>query len=386
MRILLLASRVPYPLNNGEDLRLFHFAKHLSGRHEIHLVAYQSDDSDHATHYFKNILTLEKTPRKDTTRGLARILESFSSGYMYPFDSEYYALIQKVLQKEHIDLIWIPSCHMIPYVNRIPDIPVFFDVMDDGVLEGFRDLRHSASLREAALNLKRLGMTYLFEKHYFKHMLYCCFVSERDAEIFNWVCPRAKSVVIPYGVDGEYFRPLGFDEDFPSLVFEGNMGFPPSVDAVFYFCREILPLIWKQVPTTKFWIVGKDPVAEIRALANERIVVTGYVDDVRPYLDLASIFVCPMRKGSGIKNKILQAWAMAKPVVSSSIASAGLAATDGGNIIVADEPASFAAAIISLFENPKRRKKLGIQGRGTVLRHHTWEQQVQLFEEQVRDL
>jgi sugar transferase (PEP-CTERM/EpsH1 system associated) len=386
MKILLLASRIPYPLHNGEDLRIFHFAKHLSERHELHLVAYQSEDSDPAMGYFKNILTLKKRPQKETKSGPARILESFSLKGMYPFDSKYHALIQKVLREENIGLIWTPSCHLIPYINRIPNIPVFFDVMDDGVLECFRDLRHSPSLKDAAVNLKRLGMTYLFEKHYFKHIFCCCFVSERDAKIFNWVCPQATNVVIPNGVDGEYFSPQGLGEDFPSLVFEGNMGFPPSVDAVLYFCNEILPLIVRRVPKVKFYIVGKDPAPEVQALASNRIVVTGFVEDQRPYLDQASIFVCPMRKGAGIKNKILQAWAMAKPVVATTIAVGGLRTTNGENILIEDEPASFARQVEFLLNNPELRGRLGQKGRDTVLQHHTWQQQVKLMEERLAEL
>lgn len=389
MKILLLASRVPFPLHNGEDLRVFHFAKYLSRHHELQLLAYDSGlpPAPEVACYFSRIHTV-KTPSTNGSnhRLMSRLKYAFSPDHLYFFDPQISRVLSHLLKEDRFDRVWIPAWQMIPYVRDIRDAPVFIDVMDDGVLELARELRVCGSLKEAGLILKKLFVTYRFERRYFCRAALCSLVSVTDAEVLSRVCPGARRVVIPNGVDSEYFKPLGFGEDFPSLVFEGNMSFPPSVDAVLYFCREILPLIWKQKPKAKFCIVGKDPVPEIRSLASDRITVTGYVDDVRPYLDRASVFVCPMRKGAGIKNKILQAWAMAKPVVATSTAVAGLCANKEENILIADEPSPFARQVDRLLSSSQLRRRLGQNGRATVLRYHTWQRQAQLLEDGMRDL
>jgi len=164
------------------------------------------------------------------------------------------------------------------------------------------------------------------------------------------------------------------------------MGFAPSIDAVLYFCREIFPLIQEKISEVKFYIVGKNPSGEVRNLGSEQIFVTGYVDDVRLFLDRASVFVCPMRKGAGIKNKVLQAWAMAKPVVATSVALGGLRVVPDENIIVADGARSFAQKVVSLLENSYLREKLGRRARETVREHYSWEQQARSLEGALRSL
>ena len=379
MKILLLASRLPYPLHNGEDLRVFHFAKYLSQHHELHLLAYDSGlpSAPEVACYFSRIHTVETPTRNGSDHQLmSRLMHSFSPDHMYFFDPRISSGLSHLLKQDHFDLVWIPAWQMIPYSRDIGEVPVFIDIMDDGILELARELRSCGSLKEAGLIVKKLLVTYRFERKYFRRAALCCLASERDAEVLRWVCPNTKQVVIPNGVDSEYFKPLGLGEDFPSLVFEGNMSFSPNVDAVLYFCREILPLIWKQVPKAKFCIVGKDPVPEIRALAGDRITVTGYVDDVRPYLDRASVFVCPLRKGAGIKNKVLQAWAMAKPVVATSIALGGLRAQNEHNIVIADGPPAFAQQVVRLIGDRALREELGRKARETVVKHHSWEAKV----------
>jgi len=389
MNILLLASRVPYPLDNGEDLRVFHFSKYLSRRHDLHLLTYGTglSPAPEAACYFRRIFTIETPPTNGSNnQPMLRLMQAFSPDHMYFFDSQISSGLSQLLKQDRFDLVWIPAWQMIPYARFVRNAPIFIDVMDDGVLELARELRWSKSLKKAVVNLKRLFVTYLFERRYFCDAALCSVVSERDAEVLRWVCPRAKQVVIPNGVDSDYFKPLGFAEDFPSLIFEGNMSFSPTVDGVIYFCREILPLIQEKVPQIKFYIVGKDPLQEVRALASDCITVTGYVDDVRPYLDRASVFICPMRKGAGIKNKILQAWAMARPVVATSVALGGLRAIPDGNIIVADDPKSFAQQVVRLLDNPSLRGELGRRGRETILEHNTWEQQAGSLEEALKKL
>ena len=378
MKILLLASRVPYPLENGEDLRVFHFSKYLSRNHDLHLLAYSSGSltAPEVVPYFRTIETVEISSTNGSRDHLmSRLVHTFSPDHMYFFDPRISSRLSDLLKRVRFDLLWIPAWQMVPYSAKVREIPVFIDVMDDGVLELARELRLSRSVKTTAVNLKRLFVTYLFERRYFRQAALCSLASERDSEVLRRVCRTATQVIIPNGVDSELFKPLGLAEDYPSLIFEGNMSFSPSVDAVLYFCREILPLIWKKVPQARFYIVGKDPGHQVRALRSDRIIVTGYVDDCRPYLDRASVFVCPMRKGAGIKNKILQAWAMAKPVVGTSVAFGGLRTVSDNTIVTADDPKSFAQKVVSLLGDSKLREELGRRARNSILNYYTWERQ-----------
>jgi glycosyltransferase involved in cell wall biosynthesis len=389
MRILLLASRAPYPVHNGEDLRIFQLARQLAARHEIHLVAYSQGGAlpPEIENCFKQVHLLDERTNIDAAeRGLRRIFDAFLPGRMFPFDKRVHALIRKLLSEQSFDWIWIPAWKMMPYSHALPGVRVLLDVMDDGVLELLRETRYPKSIKHLIIDLKRLLVTALFERKYFSRAQCCCLVAEPDARVLRRICPAAVTVTIPNGVDSDYFKPLGLPENYPSLVFEGNMSFGPSIDAICYFHAEVFPRVKQEIPETKLWIVGKDPAAVVGDLKADDVMVTGYVDDVRPYLDRASVFVCPMRKGAGIKNKVLQAWAMAKGVVGTPTAVAGLRARNGENILVAEDPRLFAQEIIRLLKNPTLRSMLGQNGRDTVLRHHTWEQQGKLLEERMRDL
>src|SRR5262249_3965716 len=157
VKMLLLASRLPYPLHNGEDLRIFHFAKNLSQKHEIDLLAYDANSpAPEAARYFRRIHPVSTKPVCESNHhGVSRLFQAFSPDHMYFFDPEIRFLIDALLKNESFDLVWIPAWPMIPYLRYIKGVPVFLDLMDDGVLELARDLRCSRSVQEAGLNLKK---------------------------------------------------------------------------------------------------------------------------------------------------------------------------------------------------------------------------------------
>lgn len=154
------------------------------------------------------------------------------------------------------------------------------------------------------------------------------------------------------------------------------MFFEPNIDASLYFAREIFPLIKAGIPDARLILVGRSPPAEILSLQSDCIEVTGTVVDIRPYLNPTRIFVCPMRMGAGIKNKILQAWSMSMAVVSTSAGVGSLQAVDGQDIIIRDDPREFAMAVSNLFHNNGQLQSLGHAGRARVLTQYTWDEKV----------
>ena len=185
--------------------------------------------------------------------------------------------------------------------------------------------------------------------------------------------------VLPNGVDLEYFTPDSSVEREPdTLVLTGKMSYHANISMALHLVERIMPLVWKERPGVKVNIVGKDPALEVKSLAvDPRIVVTGTVDDIRPYLRKATISVAPIMYGAGIQNKVLEAMACGTPVVSTPQAAAALATQPDLDLITAGEPANFAQAVLSLLEDMGLRQKIGSAGRRYVETHHQWDRIVE---------
>jgi glycosyltransferase involved in cell wall biosynthesis len=207
------------------------------------------------------------------------------------------------------------------------------------------------------------------------------YASEVDAEAYRRFFPGRTATVVPNGVDTTFYSPIDVEHEPATLVFEGNLMFGPNVDTARRLALDILPRVAAEIPAARLVLVGRDPAPEVRTLGSERVEVTGTVADVRPYLARGTVFACPMRRGSGIKNKILQAWAMARPVVASTASLGGLAAKDGDNALVRDDDRAFAAAVVELMRDGQRAARLGRSGRETVEREYAWVRRAGQFED-----
>ncbi len=165
--------------------------------------------------------------------------------------------------------------------------------------------------------------------------------------------------VVPNGVDTDFFRPGTEDEDPRKLLFTGAMNYAPNADGVAHFCAEILPIIRAVVPEVSLSVVGRDPPPRVQSLARDGVAITGTVPDVRPWMNGAAVFVVPLRVGGGTRLKILEAMASGRPVVSTSLGCEGLDVKDGHNILVADTPAAFAAAVVRCLRDPSSVARSG---------------------------
>ena len=214
-------------------------------------------------------------------------------------------------------------------------------------------------------------------------------VAQADGDQMQQLAPEARIHVIPTGVDGTFFESRSNGEVAtkpPTLTFVGAMSYPPNVAAVRTFVHEALPRIRQHYPEVRFTVVGRDPHDQIRALGSTPgVEITGYVPDVRPYL-AESVVVVPMVSGSGIKNKVMEAFAMGRPVVATSLGVEGVAAEPGRDLLVADEPAAFADAVVRLIADPNLAARLGAAGRHLVEERYTWEACARRYDEVYRQL
>jgi glycosyltransferase involved in cell wall biosynthesis len=374
MNVLVVADAYPFPLQNGHALRIFHYTRLLKTRHTFDLVCFgeQAPPSE-LNALFRHISWFSR-PETAPTRKPAwrRVAEAFSVDEMLISSPEMKAHLRDVVDQRHYDLIWGAGDAVMANVPGARKQPLLGDLVDDGVLASLREVARARDIKTALRKLKWAYLSALYERRYYGKAERCLVVSEIDASWFHRVCPGTPISVIHNGVDEQFFSPQEVRVDPLNLVFEGNLGFDPNHDGIVHFCKEILPLIQDSVPEATLTIVGKDPPADVRALASSTIEVTGYVDDIRPYLARGAVFVCPLRKGAGIKNKILQAWSMAKPVVATTTSVGGLKARDGANIIVRDTPTDFSAAVVELVNQPQLRASIGTAARNTILDHYTW--------------
>lgn len=210
------------------------------------------------------------------------------------------------------------------------------------------------------------------ERHYVELADQVLAVSENDRAFFLQFVDASRVSVIPTGVDTEYFQPSPEPEQPGAMVFTGTMDWMPNEDGVAYFADKIFPLIQHEIPDAAFWAVGRRPPRRIQALASGSVIVTGAVDDIRPYLGKAAVCVVPLRSGSGTRIKIFEAMAMGKAVVSTTMGAEGLPVSHGENIILADEPGDFARQVVQLLRDPQRRTQLGQAARRLVEENYGW--------------
>jgi sugar transferase (PEP-CTERM/EpsH1 system associated) len=206
-------------------------------------------------------------------------------------------------------------------------------------------------------------------------------VSETDRDAFAVLVDARKLAVIPTGVDVNYFQPQPAEEKANSLVFTGSMDWLPNEDAILYFVDAILPLIKQEYPDVSLEVVGRSPSRKLQALAEREksLHLTGWVDDIRPFVARAAVCIVPLRIGGGTRLKIFEAMAMSKAVVSTSVGAEGLPVRSGENILLADTPQDFAQAVLSLLNDPDQCQRLGIAARTLVEENYSWRKIAESF-------
>lgn len=373
MKILLLTHKVPWPLHDGYSLHNYHYSRQLGGRHEIHLISLGEEPCPPELNgIYASTQFVARRPEPRRRSFVSRALHALSADEVHDFDPAVMALIERTLERERFDLVWVGGAKMLVYSRRITSVPAMGDIADDGVKDHWSQMWTSRSPITFLRRWRDFIATRRFQLAYLPHCRVVNVVAEEDRASLLAQLPGLDVSVIHNGVDADYFQQREAEAEQPTLVFEGSMNFTPNAEAAVYFCREVLPLVREGEPNVRMAVVGKGPEADVKALARPGVEVTGFVPDVRPYLDRAWVFVCPLLSGAGIKNKILQAWAMQKAVVATPISTGGLLDA-GQNLIVADGKRELATAILGLFADQRRRRELGERGRATVVQHYSWE-------------
>jgi len=382
MKILFLAPRMPMPADTGGKIRTLNILKQLAKTNDVDMLTFSFEAEDEAHGRDLKDFGIRSILVPASPVGLLKRLSLlFLTSVPYSV-AKYQSILfaekmRGLLEEQTYDLIHCDHIHMTHYLNLAKDIPT---VIDEHNVE-YRILERCGSVEKnmikKILYVQQAQKMKRFETQKMKEADACCAVSEDDADLLKALGGRAKISVIPNGVDTEYFRTHDeqrtANDEHLSLVFTGSMDWMPNEDAVIHFCEDVLPLIWQKEPQVKFFVVGKAPSSQIRVLgSDERIVVTGCVDDVRPYMEQAGVFVVPIRIGGGTRLKILEAMSMEKALVSTSVGAEGIAYTPGAELVTADDAPGFAGAVLHLLNDQARRQSLGQEGRRLVLEKYDW--------------
>ena len=389
--LLVLAHRLPYPPNKGDKVRSYHLVRHLARSHRIFLGTFVDDPVDEVhvpalRQLCEDVYVGRLFPRAAKIRSLCGIVTGEPLSLPFYREAGLSSWIERTLALHPIRTALVFSSPMAQYVISRPELNILMDFVD---VDSAKWSQYAKSLDWPLSRIyTREGRRLLdYERRVASRASCAFFVTEAERALFLKSAPEcaAKVKVLGNGVDAEYFSPQpGIPSPYPdgelALVFTGTMDYRPNVDAVRWFATEVLPQLRTNRPHLRFYIVGMRPTAAVRALDGDGVVVTGSVPDVRPYLQHAALAVAPLRIARGIQNKVLEAMAMARPVVVAQECADAFADGPQPPFARARSVGDFVRASESLLRDAADAAAIGRQARQFVVEHYSWNRQLAAIE------
>jgi glycosyltransferase involved in cell wall biosynthesis len=412
MRILFLTPQLPYPPEQGTSIRNLNIIKGLATRHDVHLLSFGSRQELAGSPLLEFCSHIETAP-PPTRSTYRRAWETLFSPYpdmARRLDSPALAgKLRAMVRSEKYDVLQIEGIEMVgPWLQdrgfagkgtqsaeggknagHLPITTVFDDHNAEYILQRtayLSDRRRLNRLHAALYSYVQWHKLEVFERRACLRAGHVAAVSHEDARSLSMLDARIAPIVIPNGVDLSHYLPSQEVCSKPlsglSVAFTGKMDFRPNVDAAIWFADEILPLLRRELPLAHVSFVGQHPNNQVRALASHPgVEVTGWVADTRPYIADAAVYAVPLRMGGGTRLKVLEAMAMGKAIVSTTLGAEGINCKPGQELEIADRPEEFARAIVTLMRDSARRKELGESARRLVEAQYDWSAIIPKFEE-----
>jgi glycosyltransferase involved in cell wall biosynthesis len=396
MKLLFLSHEIPSPVVSDLSVH-YHHIRDLSKLygHHVTVISFASERS--RLQDFENLKSfcsiedpvrikrqLKNLPFTAVKNGTHNLPKNIKHGLLvneldYFYDRRMDQKIQEAVKKDTFDLI-LSTRHMANYVVDV-DVPKIVCPLD-----AMHEQRRQVFANSEGLQRVIYGLRYVLnrshEKHIYEAFDACLVVTQLDKELLESLNPRIHCIVVPIGVDVAYFSPVERDEEPSSLIFLSAMQYPAQVANVLHFYNEVFPLIREQSPDVKLYLVGRDPVKEVVDLsADPSVFVTGYVEDVRPYMTKSTVFIAPIILGTGMKTKVLEAMSMSKAIVTTTMGVQGIAVKNREHVMVADNPDEFARETVSLLADQHARATLGANARKLVEEQYSWEMMARMLNE-----
>jgi len=375
LRLFVLLSRFPYPLEKGDKLRAFHQLRILSKHHEIFLCALHENELEENW-----IAEVKQYCAKLKTIHISKFNQVINLGFSLfekePFQVAYF--FQKSAQHQVLTSIekWKPDtiyCQLLrtaKYVEQVNNIPKVIDFQDAFSKGIERRLETDPWYWKPILTseLKRLNR---YEEQVFRTFDHCTIISEQDREQLPFQ-QRNDVTIVRNGVESDDFTP-GAENKTVEVLFAGNMGYPPNVEGAIFLEKEVMPLVRKHIPQARLMLAGARPDQKVKDLASNLTEVTGWVDDIRVCYAKAKVFAAPMMIGTGLQNKLLEAMAMRIPCVTSTLSNNALHAKPDEEILIALSAQEYANHILELLSNQQKAETIANAGYNLVLNDFSWE-------------
>jgi glycosyltransferase involved in cell wall biosynthesis len=390
MKILAVNLAYPWPIDNGYTLRVCNLIRNLGEGVELDLVCLGDPKAvpDGAQRtallgpacrrvHIVPADSLRPVPRRSLLARVINIVSPDRSSIGEPLVSE--AMERMVRQRqrdEHYDLVLLWGLAASQYFDAgEAAIPYLVDVCDSPSRLAWSYLSTEPSVLRKPRKFVQFIWARSYERKHVAPIPNLVLISEADASFTARHSGKSNTWIVSNGVDTDYFRRSpSASVDRTDLLFTGAMEYWPNEQAMLHFIRAILPRIREFAPSLRLIVAGRNPSRQLKDLASsvEGIVLTGFVDDLRPYFERAAVYVAPIRSGAGMKNKILESWAMETPIVATKEATLGIEIKDGENIFIADEPDVFAAKTLQLLREPETGRRLSSAGRAWVEKQYSW--------------
>jgi len=381
--LLYLAHRIPFPPNKGDKVRSFNEVKHLAKTYRVHLGAFIDDPDDwryvdELKKYCGETHFVSLSPKVSRLKSIRGLLTGEALTLPYYRNASLAAWVKKMLSSHPIGHVVIYSSPMAQYVldtSNVRRVADFVDVDSDK----WRQYAPTKSWPLSWIYGREAEKLSAFERSTASVFDATLLVAPHEAQLLRDIAPESAARIhhANNGVDADFFSPdhqfaSFYKADERAIVFTGAMDYWPNVDAVEWFADKVFPAVRAKHPQASFYIVGSRPAPRLQRLAEiDGVTVTGSVPDVRPYIAHANLAVAPLRIARGIQNKVLEAMAMAKAIVVSPQAAAGIAARAGKEFSVAADEDEFAAAVSRLLDNDSRHA-IGEAARARVLADYSW--------------
>lgn len=383
------------PPDVGGKIRSYHILRELAKDHAVTLftfyAAHDGDCHGELSRIFERVVNLPLEIPVPRSRGeLSHFARHLFSPLPYTVAKHAQPQVRNAMtslvENKAFDVVvcdFVVAGAVVPWELPIPKVLFTHNVE---ALLWKRHLEVAKNLVWKAVCWREYKTMARYEQRWLRAADHVLTVSETDRDYFSAIIPKEKITVIPTGADTDYFQPQAMAVDEQSMVFTGAMDWLPNEDGISFFVNEVLPLILREVPEVKLAIVGRNPSARVQALAGSHVRITGRVDDVRPYVAEAAVYVVPLRIGSGTRLKIFEAMAMGKPVVSTSIGAEGLPVRDGEHLLLADSATQFAQRVVGLLRSSSRRDTLGKAARQLVEQSYSWASVTKIFSGVLKEL
>jgi len=386
MKILVLSYLFPFPVDSGYKNRVYNTIKQLSRKNEVDIFCFYDgkiglSDTDHIRSFCKNVWTMQKPQLPTVTkifRYLKNIVTKVPCVIFSAWDKEKNSFLNNILNSHQYDVIiaeHLIAGHIL-YTSYLPDDSLTLKIIVNHNIES--DLFRSIISKQTLIKKPFNSIQYLFLRQYEKIVCeffdLCVVMSSLDKIKFTELCPGKKFIELPNGVDIDFFLRRSQVPSNKDIYYVGSFKYFPNVDAVHYFIGEIFPIIIRQIPKVRFFILGGNPPEEIKRYDDgKKVFVLGYQEDIRTITSQCRVSVVPLQLGSGTRLKITEAMSMGIPVVSTGKGAEGLNVEDGKNIFIANSPELFAKRTLQLLQDYQIANVISKNSRALMEKQYSWE-------------